>query len=147
MNDRESPESKDQQDLASQEENSQRLTTRDMAAGAATGRAREEQQPGQAATEPRTAAQTSAPLFDTGETDGFRSRWNSIQTQFVDEPRRSVEQADELVAQTMKRLAEIFAAERENLEREWDRGDNVSTEDLRLALQRYRSFFDRLLTV
>ncbi len=120
MSDREM---KDQQDVATQEKNSQPLTTRDMAAGVAT------------------------PLFDTGETDGFRSRWKSIQTQFVDEPRRSVEQADELVAQTMKRLAEIFAAERENLEREWDRGDNVSTEDLRLALQRYRSFFDRLLKV
>jgi hypothetical protein len=68
-------------------------------------------------------------------------------TQFVDEPRRSVELADELVAQTMKRLAEIFAQERESLEREWDRGDQVSTEDLRIALQHYRSFFDRLLTV
>jgi hypothetical protein len=58
-----------------------------------------------------------------------------------------VEQADELVAQLMKRLAEIFAAERTNLESQWGRGDNVSTEDLRVALQRYRSFFDRLLSV
>jgi hypothetical protein len=147
MNDRESRESQDPQDVVNQEENSAPLTTRDMAAGAATGRAREEQQPEQAVSEAQTAAETNAPLFDTGETDAFRSRWISIQTQFVDEPRRSVEQADELVAQTMKRLAEIFAAERENLEREWDRGDNVSTEDLRIALQRYRSFFDRLLTV
>jgi hypothetical protein len=147
MNDRKSRESQDQQDVATQEENSRRLTTRDMVAGAATARAREQQQPEEAVSQVQTAAETNAPLFDTGETDGFRSRWNSIQTQFVDEPRRSVEQADELVAQTMKRLAEIFAAERENLEREWDRGDNVSTEDLRIALQRYRSFFDRLLTV
>lgn len=138
---------KDQQDVATQEENSQRLTTRDMAAGAAAGRAREQQQSTQAVSNAQMAPETSASLFDTEETDGFRSRWNSIQTQFVDEPRRSVEQADELVAQTMKRLAEIFAAERENLEREWGRGDNVSTEDLRIALQRYRSFFDRLLTV
>jgi hypothetical protein len=145
MNDREAP--KDQRDVAIQEEKDQPLTTRDMAAGAATGRAREEEQPRPAVPETQTAAETSAPLFDTGETDGFRSRWISIQTQFVDEPRRSVEQADALVAQTMKRLAEIFAAERENLEREWDRCDNVSTEDLRIALQRYRSFFDRLLTV
>jgi hypothetical protein len=58
-----------------------------------------------------------------------------------------VEQADELVAQVMKRLAEIFADERTNLESQWSRGDNVSTEDLRVALQRYRSFFDRLLSV
>ena len=71
----------------------------------------------------------------------------NIQTQFVDEPRRSVEQADELVASAMKRLAEIFANERETLEQNWDRGDDVSTEDLRVALQRYRSFFDRLLSV
>ena len=58
-----------------------------------------------------------------------------------------MEQADELVAQVMKRLAEIFAGERTNLESQWDRGDNVSTEVLRVALQRYRSFFDRLLSV
>src|SRR5262249_45344870 len=70
------------------------------------------------------------------------SRWMSIQTQFVNEPRRSVEQADELVATAMKRLAEMFANERERLEHNWDRGDDVSTEDLRLALQCYRSFFE-----
>jgi hypothetical protein len=58
-----------------------------------------------------------------------------------------VEQADSLVAGTMKRLAEMFANERANLEGRWDRGDNVSTEDLRLALRRYRSFFGRLLSV
>ncbi len=103
MSDREM---KDQQDVATQEKNSQPLTTRDMAAGVATGRAREEQEAKQAVSNAQIAPETSAPLFDTGETDGFRSRWKSIQTQFVDEPRRSVEQADELVAQTMKRLAE-----------------------------------------
>jgi len=63
----------------------------------------------------------------------------------VDEPRRAVQQADSLVAEVMKRLAESFAKERGALESQWDRGDNVTTEDLRLALQRYRSFFDRLL--
>jgi len=66
---------------------------------------------------------------------------------FVDEPRRAVEQADNLVAVTMKRLAEMFAEERARLEGQWDRGDNVSTEDLRLALRRYRSFFGRLLSM
>jgi hypothetical protein len=65
----------------------------------------------------------------------------------VDEPRRAVEQADSLVASAMKRLAEVFAEERFNLEHQWDRGDNVSTEDLRIALQRYRSFFQRLLSI
>jgi hypothetical protein len=58
-----------------------------------------------------------------------------------------VKQADSLVAAATKRLAEMFAAERARLEGQWDRGDNVSTEDLRLALQRYRSFFGRLLSV
>jgi hypothetical protein len=92
-------------------------------------------------------AQQSAPLFSADEARGLQSRWNSIQTGFVDEPRRSVENADALVATAMKRLAEIFAAERSRLEGQWDRGDNISTEDLRLALQRYRSFFTRLLSV
>ena len=91
--------------------------------------------------------QSRTPMFEKGETEDFRSRWQRIQTEFIDDPRKSVERADELVAQTMKRLAQIFAQERERLEEEWDRGDNVSTEDLRLALQRYRSFFDRLLSV
>ena len=71
----------------------------------------------------------------------------AIQVGFVDEPRRAVEQADSLVAGTMKRLAEIFADERNNLESQWDKGEDVSTEDLRLALRRYRSFFSRLLSV
>ena len=66
---------------------------------------------------------------------------------FVDEPRQAVQQADSLVAGAMKRLAEMFAAERAKLEGQWDRGDDVSTEDLRLALRRYRSFFGRLLSV
>jgi hypothetical protein len=66
---------------------------------------------------------------------------------FVDEPRKAVEDADGLVAAAMKRLAEMFAEERARLEGQWDRGDNVSTEDLRLALRRYRSFFGRLLAI
>jgi hypothetical protein len=121
------------------------LTTKEMAAGVAAKRAREEpQRPDDDAAVPSEGV---APLFDPNESEQFHARWATIQTKFVDEPRKSVEEADELVAQTMKRLAEIFAGERENLEREWDRGDDVSTEDLRLALQRYRSFFDRLLSV
>ena len=79
--------------------------------------------------------------------DHLRSRWSEIQTGFVDEPRKAVEQADVLVASAMKRLAEVFADERSRLEQHWDRGDNVSTEDLRVALQRYRTFFHRLLSV
>src|SRR5712671_19462 len=86
-------------------------------------------------------------LFAPNDTQDFRSRWEKIQIGFVDEPRKAVEQADELVASTIKRLAEVFAGERQKLEAEWDKNDNVSTEDLRVALRRYRSFFDRLLSV
>jgi len=89
----------------------------------------------------------SAPLFPNNELEDLRSRWSGVQTAFVDEPRKAVEQADGLVASAMKRLAEVFAEERSKLEQQWDRGDNVSTEDLRIALQRYRSFFQRLLSV
>ncbi len=87
------------------------------------------------------------PLFPSEEGQVFRSRWDSIQTGFVDEPRHAVEQADGLVAEMMQRLARVFADERSTLEEQWSRGDNISTEDLRVALQRYRSFFDRLLSV
>ena len=89
----------------------------------------------------------NAPLFAANDTQDFRSRWEKIQIGFVDEPRKAVEQADELVASTIKRLAEVFASERQKLEAEWGKNDNVSTEDLRVALRRYRSFFDRLLSV
>lgn len=89
----------------------------------------------------------ATPLFAKEEADGLRTRWGAIQTGFVDEPRKAVEEADALVAQVMKRLAEVFADERAELERQWDRGDKISTEDLRLALRRYRSFFTRLLAV
>jgi hypothetical protein len=92
-----------------------------------------------------TAASKPAPLFSESEMGEFRSRWSTIQIAFVDEPRRTVEDADKLVASVMQRLAEGFANERSGLEKQWDQGDNVSTEDLRVALQRYRSFFDRLL--
>ena len=89
----------------------------------------------------------STPLFVTTEADSYRSRWEKIQTGFVDEPRQSVEHADELVAAVIKRLAEVFADERGRLERDWEKNESVSTEELRIALRRYRSFFDRLLTV
>ena len=87
------------------------------------------------------------PLFSGDETNHLRSEWDAIQGQFVDEPRRAVQEADQLVAKTMKRLAEIFADERKNMEHQWEAGDSVSTEDLRIALRRYRSFFGRLLAV
>jgi hypothetical protein len=76
----------------------------------------------------------------------FQRRWEEIQTRFVDEPRGAVEDADGLVANLMQQLAEGFAKERERLEAQWGRGEDISTEDLRVALQRYRTFFQRLLS-
>ncbi len=92
-----------------------------------------------------TGASTPMPLLSDSELAEFRSKWSQLQIGFVDEPRRSVEEADTLVAAVMQRIADGFANERSRLEQQWDRGGNVSTEELRVALQRYRSFFDRLL--
>jgi hypothetical protein len=87
------------------------------------------------------------PLFSEASVRDFRAQWTSLQTGFVDEPRRAVEHADELVARVMKDLAATFSDERSKLERQWNQGDKVSTEDLRVALRRYRSFFDRFLSI
>jgi hypothetical protein len=86
------------------------------------------------------------PLLPADQTERFGERWEQIQTTFVDEPRESVEQADALVVDLMQRLAASFSDERGRLEAQWDKGDDVSTEDLRVALTRYRSFFERLLS-
>ncbi len=86
-------------------------------------------------------------LFPAGEAGTFRTRWNDIQTGFVDEPRNAVQQADSLVAEVIQKLAASFADERSKLEKQWDKGDNVSTEDLRMAVRRYRSFFNKLLSM
>src|SRR5918993_4864279 len=118
-----------------------------MAAGSALSRA------------PRVGAQPRRPqsvgasrfvgaVMDNGvliAAEGFRARWTDVQTGFVDAPRRAVEQADALIAELMQHLARTFADERGRLERQWDRGDDVPTDDLRTAFQRYRSFFERLL--
>jgi hypothetical protein len=102
---------------------------------------------GAAARNETGGASRQTPLFDEHEGSELRARWQNIQTDFVDDPKASVEQADELVATSIKRLAEMFAKERSNLEATWSRGGEVSTEDLRQALRRYRSFFDRLLSI
>jgi len=115
---------------------------------------REVQRNQQAATAAGAAANRQAaeqerptPMFGRDETNDFHQRWVDIQTGFVDEPRQAVERADALVAAAIKRLAESFAQERSTLEQQWARGADVSTEDLRLALRKYRGFFDRLLSV
>lgn len=88
---------------------------------------------------------TSTSLFSESDVNDLRGRWSNVQSDFVDQPRQAVEHADKLVATVMQRLADGFANERSGLEKQWARGGDVSTEDLRVALQRYRSFFDRLL--
>jgi hypothetical protein len=93
------------------------------------------------------AAAEATPLFPEDQLRDLQSRWNNIQTGFVDEPRTAVQDADALVASTMQQLAEAFSRERTNLEQQWGRGDSVSTEDLRVAFQRYRSFFRRMLSL
>jgi len=102
--------------------------------------------PAQTANGNTTSITDAGPLFPDDELHNFRARWDQVQTSFVDEPRQAVEQADSLVANVVKRIAEQFANERSKLENQWAQGDNVSTEDLRQALRRYRSFFDRLLS-
>ena len=116
----------------------QRVTTADLA-GVATAEPRE-------SVHEREGA-PPAPLFPHNVADEFRGKWDHIQAAFVDEPRNAVQHADELVASAIKRLAETFAGERNKLEEAWSKGKDVSTEDLRVALQRYRSFFHRLLSV
>ena len=129
------------QEIDTREERGEnRLSTADLAATNGTP-------VGSAPTLAKAAQEPNLPLFAQHDTQDFRSRWEKIQIGFVDEPRTAVVQADELVADAIKRLAEVFATERHKLEAEWDKTDNVSTEDLRIALRRYRSFFDRLLSV
>jgi len=91
--------------------------------------------------------EAAGPLLSPQFVQDLRNRWDRIQTGFVDEPRAAVQQADELVASAVKKLAESFAEARNTLERQWDRADQVSTEDMRIVLKKYRSFFHKLMSV
>jgi hypothetical protein len=86
-------------------------------------------------------------LFPRTEIEAMRVRWKEIQTTFVDDPKSAVENADTLVADAVERITKTFSEKRSKLEEHWGRGDQASTEDLRQALQRYRAFFDRLLSI
>lgn len=94
-----------------------------------------------------TNAEPVVPLFSDEECHRLRSRWEKLQVSFVDEPRLSVERADQLVNDAINELAKSFTSQREGLEQQWHRDQSVSTEDLRLAFRRYRSFFERLVSV
>jgi hypothetical protein len=96
-------------------------------------------------SDPGTSGQPYAQLLEDHELQSILGQWKDIQAAFVDEPRKAIQDADALVAELMQRLAETFANEREQLESQWAGGADVSTEDLRRGLRRYRSFFERLL--
>ncbi len=108
-------------------------------------RMEEETAEGAASETTREPEEARVALFQAGERQEAEERWREIQTRFVDEPRASVEDANVLVAELVDRLVSSFTAERSRLEAQWDRGEDVTTEELRLVLQRYRSFFGRLL--
>ena len=112
---------------------------------AAAGRAEPEE--AEIVDDSKPAEPELSPLFSDEADRDFRAKWHDIQTRFVDEPRRAVERADELVAQLMQHLAQSFSDQRNSLERQWEQSEKISTEDLRLALRRYRSFFERLLSI
>jgi hypothetical protein len=100
-------------------------------------------------TRPQSAEDTEnyAPLFEDKRAEDFRNQWLEIQSRFVDDPSVAVKEADELVNHVIQNVARMFADERTSLENQWNGGDKVSTEELRVALRRYRSFFNRLLTL
>jgi hypothetical protein len=135
----------------------ERLSTAELAAAAEQRSSSEsgnsttviapESRPVQRGQGDQSAVERHEPLFDSSRAEALRGRWTDIQAGFVDEPRRAVEQADSLVAEVMQQLAQAFSEARSSLEGQWDRGDNINTEDLRQALRRYRSFFDRLLAL
>jgi hypothetical protein len=130
------------------------LTTADLAAAAAiptvqleVGRDIKESVIANKTSDLKKEGEQLAPLFLPDVAKDFRSHWDAVQSSFVDDPRQAVRQGDELVAQVMKSLAETFSTERAKLEGQVDQTDKASTEDLRVALRRYRSFFERLLSL
>jgi hypothetical protein len=152
MSERETRDDANREGDEARDEGSQRLSTAQVAAVRQVA-ANEERKGGLATRTPVGPGASaddggeSTPLFDEAAIEKHRERWQAIQADFVDDPRQAVKQADELVAELIQQLAKSFADERSSLEAHWDRGDDVSTEDMRIALQRYRSFFGRLLSI
>ena len=126
------------------------LTTADLAATAempATARAAVPDADLRALDDASGEGAQLAPLFLPDAANDFRTQWDSVQIGFVDDPKAAVRKADELVAQVMKSLAQSFSIERAKLEDQVDPTEQASTENLRVALRRYRSFFQRLLSL
>jgi len=127
--------------------------TRQSAAAAEPSSATVRTDPPAAQTEPSTTAtgistdQSRTNSLFADDTSGLRSRWDDVQAAFVDDPKECVQKADTLVAEVVEQLTNGFSEARSRLEAQWSRGEEASTEDLRLALKRYREFFQRLLSV
>jgi hypothetical protein len=120
----------------------ERLTTGDESSAPRT-----ETEPSKMETEPSSEPSTERSLLADNDLSGLRSRWDDVQAAFVDNPKECVQKADTLVAEVVEQLTTGFSDARSRLEAQWARGEKVSTEDLRIALKRYRDFFQRLLSV
>src|SRR5215218_8600180 len=125
----------------------ERLTTSDLVADDAEQEQEEDREDRAQAAEAGARNDELEPLFPEERATEPRERWHALQAQFVDDPRDTVAEADSLVAELLQELARGFSDARSSLEGQWSAGGDVSTEDLRLSLQRYRSFFERLLAV
>jgi hypothetical protein len=119
---------------------SESLTAGDESSAART-------EPPQMETEPSSEPSTERSLLGDNDLSGLRSRWDDVQAAFVDNPKECVQKADTLVAEVVEQLTTGFSDARSRLEAQWARGESASTEDLRVALKRYRDFFQRLLSV
>ena len=138
--------------MSMQEQQNETPDQRDMESQAQFGQTAQDQMQDQGQTQMQDQqrqqderSSMNEPLLSAGDGETFKQRWEQIQVTFVDEPQMSVREADALVQELMQRLADSFAQERSRLEEQWERGEQASTEDLRTALQQYRSFFRRLL--
>lgn len=133
-------------------ESDERLSTDDLAGTSTAGRsaptAGTTGEPSPPAAQPGTGGGASdelPALFPANEASSFLDRWGEVQSRFVDDPKRAVQDGDALVAEVMQTLAASFARHKADLEGQWNTGD-AATDDLRQAFQRYRAFFQRLLS-
>jgi len=130
-----------------QEQERQQKQTEQQEQTGQTGQTEHEEQAQQETRRDEEQDGQDEALFADDEAQGLRSRWEDVQRGFVDEPREAVQKADGLVSDLVERLTKGFAETRSGLEEQWNKGEEASTEDLRVALTRYRAFFQRLLKV
>ena len=144
---------------ATSEATAKPIKTNATAADAAMGAVRAAAREATLETDPQRSRSNAAPpadssaeqamgaLFPQAELQRFRARWDQVQASFVDDPRRAAQDADNLVASVVKRIADQFAEQRAKLEGQWSQGGDATTEELRRGLRQYRAFFERLLSM